>query len=105
MIRRLLRAVTPSADRTVRTPPSHVVNAPPPPKARPLSADSILPMPRSLWAEQVAEVLGVSKMTVYRLAEKGTLPGFRVGRNWRFMSVDVEAYLRSRRDHPAGKAL
>ena len=31
-----------------------------------------------------AELLGVSPWTIYQLARKGTIPGTRVGKEWRF---------------------
>jgi excisionase family DNA binding protein len=37
-----------------------------------------------LTAEELAAALRVCKMTIYRHANAGTLPGRRVGRSWRF---------------------
>ena len=39
---------------------------------------------KNLSIEEVAEWLGVDARTVYRLAKSGRLPGFKVGRQWRF---------------------
>lgn len=47
-----------------------------------------LTMKKNLSIEEVAEWLGVDDRTVYRLAQSGSLPGFKVGRQWRF-SEDV----------------
>lgn len=33
---------------------------------------------------EVAELLHVSEMTIYKLVNKGTLPAFKVGGQWRF---------------------
>ena len=41
-------------------------------------------MKKNLSIEEVAEWLGVDDRTVYRLAQNGSLPGFKVGRQWRF---------------------
>lgn len=49
----------------------------------------------ALTAEEVAEMLRVSKNSVYRLAQSGELASYRVGRKLRFTSRDVEAYTRS----------
>ena len=38
---------------------------------------------------QVAKRFGVDRSTVYRLAQRGTLPGFKVGNQWRF-SPDID---------------
>ncbi|MCM8795053.1 MAG: helix-turn-helix domain-containing protein [Candidatus Omnitrophica bacterium] len=37
-----------------------------------------------LTVEQVAQLLHLHVMTVYRLAKQGKLPGFKVGGRWRF---------------------
>jgi excisionase family DNA binding protein len=51
--------------------------------------------PRYLTVEEVAEVMRVSKMTVYRLLHSGELPGVRVGRSFRVPQDALDAYLRS----------
>ena len=37
-----------------------------------------------MTVEEVAELLKLSKITIYKLVKKGQLPGFRVGNSWRF---------------------
>ena len=49
----------------------------------------------ALTAEEVAEMLRVSKNSVYRLAQTGELPSYRVGRKLRFTLRDIEAYTRA----------
>ena len=51
--------------------------------------------PRYLTVEEVAGVMRVSKMTVYRLLHSGDLPGVRVGRSFRVPQDALESYLRS----------
>ena len=46
-----------------------------------------------LTAGDVTQLLRIDKSTVYRMAEDGRLPGFKVGRQWRFKPEDVEAAL------------
>jgi excisionase family DNA binding protein len=36
-----------------------------------------------------AELLGVSPWTIYQLARKGTIPGARVGKEWRFARASL----------------
>jgi len=36
-----------------------------------------------LTVEEVSKRLRVNKRTVYRLAEKGTIPAFKFGKSWR----------------------
>jgi excisionase family DNA binding protein len=48
-----------------------------------------------LTVAEVAAVMRVSKMTVYRLVHSGELPAVRVGRSFRVSEEDVNEYLRS----------
>jgi len=50
---------------------------------------------RYLTVLEVADVMRVSKMTVYRLLHAGELPGVRVGRSFRVPQDALDAYLRS----------
>lgn len=50
--------------------------------------------PQYLTVDDVAEVLCVSKMTVYRLIEKGLLKAARIGRQIRIKSADFDDYVR-----------
>ena len=47
-----------------------------------------------LTVAEVATVMRVSKMTVYRLVHSGHLPAIRVGRSFRVPEQAVHAYLR-----------
>lgn len=49
-----------------------------------------------LTVSEVATVMRVSNMTVYRLINGGDLPAVRVGRNYRIRETDVERYLADR---------
>ena len=51
---------------------------------------------RFLTVQEVATLMRVSSMTVYRLIKAGDLPAVRVGRSFRVRDVDVDAYLESR---------
>ena len=48
-----------------------------------------------LTIAEVASVMRVSKMTVYRLVHGGELPAVRVGRSFRVSEDDVNEYLRN----------
>ena len=48
---------------------------------------------RLLMVREVAELMRVSNMTVYRLIKAGDLPAIRVGKNFRIRRSDVESYL------------
>jgi excisionase family DNA binding protein len=47
-----------------------------------------------LTVAEVAAVMRVSKMTVYRLVHNGDLPAVRVGRSFRVSEHDVDEYLK-----------
>jgi excisionase family DNA binding protein len=49
---------------------------------------------RFLTVAEVASVMRVSKMTVYRLVHNGELPAVRVGRSFRVPEQAVNDYLR-----------
>jgi len=49
---------------------------------------------RFLTVAEVATVMRVSKMTVYRLVHGGELPAIRVGRSFRVPEQAVHDYLR-----------
>ena len=51
---------------------------------------------RFLTVQEVAELMRVSTMTVYRLIKSGDLPAVRVGRSFRVRDVDVDTYLGQR---------
>ncbi|CAM3075290.1 excisionase [Corynebacterium hadale] len=48
-----------------------------------------------LTVAEVAEIMRVSKMTVYRLVHSGELPAVRVGRSFRVNEGAVNEYLES----------
>lgn len=52
---------------------------------------------RLMSVKGVAEFLGVSRKTVYRLIAQGELSGFKVGGVLRFRQVDIDAYLEQTR--------
>ncbi len=51
---------------------------------------------RFMTVGEVASVLRVSSMTVYRLINAGELPAVRIGRSFRLRSEDLDRYLAER---------
>lgn len=51
---------------------------------------------RLFTVAEVAEVMRVSNMTVYRLIKSGQLAAIRVGKNYRIRESDVDRYLSER---------
>lgn len=55
---------------------------------------------QSLSTQEVADMLHVSKSTVYDLIRKGEIHSYKIGRKVRFTQDDVDAYIaRSRHEH------
>jgi excisionase family DNA binding protein len=48
---------------------------------------------RLLTVSEVANILRVSNMTVYRLVKSGQLPAIKVGKNYRIKESDVSEFL------------
>ena len=46
-----------------------------------------------LTLEEVAVYLKAGKRTVYRLAQKGEIPAFKLGGPWRFCRSDLERWI------------
>ncbi|MDT4912390.1 MAG: hypothetical protein QOC66_1518 [Pseudonocardiales bacterium] len=68
-------------------------NEPKEPAVRPV--DPALSEVRFLTVAEVASVMRVSKMTVYRMVHAGELPAVRVGRSFRVPEQAVHDYLRA----------
>ena len=55
---------------------------------------------KSLSTQEVADILHVSKSTIYDLIRRGEIHSYRIGRKVRFTQDDVDAYIaRSRHEH------
>ena len=55
---------------------------------------------KSLSTQDVADILCVSKSTIYELIKRGEINSYKVGRKVRFTQDDVDAYIaRSRHEH------
>lgn len=54
-------------------------------------------MPRNLeqamTVRDLAEYLNVTEKTIYRLVQRGEIPGFKVAGAWRFQRADIEAWI------------
>lgn len=54
--------------------------------------------PDVLTPEEAARLLRVSLDTVRKMLREGRLPGAKVGREWRILRRDLEAYLRGQKE-------
>lgn len=50
-----------------------------------------------MTVRDVAAFLNVDEKTVYRLSQRGELPGFKVAGAWRFQRVDIQAWIEARK--------
>ena len=46
-----------------------------------------------LTLKDVAELLKLSEKTIYRLAQQGEIPAFKVGGSWRFRASDIQQWV------------
>lgn len=46
-----------------------------------------------LTLDEVAAYLKVGKRTAYRLAQKGEIPGFKLGGTWRFRRSELDRWI------------
>ncbi|MFK2827034.1 helix-turn-helix transcriptional regulator [Bacillus sp. B190/17] len=59
----------------------------------------------SYTTEEIAQLLKVSKLTVYDLIKKGELPAYRVGRQMRVDAHDLESYKENAKSGTRGKRI
>lgn len=59
----------------------------------PTSRLQINSMDQAFTVREVALLLQVDEKTVYRLTQKGELPGFKVAGSWRFKRADIDEWV------------
>jgi len=50
-----------------------------------------------LTLQELAAYLKIAEKTLYGYAQKGTIPGIKIGAAWRFRKTDIDAWLEERR--------
>ncbi len=50
-----------------------------------------------LTVDEVAKLLKLSKITIYRLIKTGEIPAYKVGASWRINKEDLENYIESKK--------
>lgn len=53
--------------------------------------------PAAMTVREVATYLNVDEKTIYRLAKRGEIPGFKVAGTWRFKKDDIDAWIEARK--------
>ncbi len=56
-----------------------------------------------MTVRDVANFLNVDEKTVYRLTQKGALPGFKVAGTWRFKREDIDQWIAKQKAAVAAK--
>ena len=49
---------------------------------------------------QLAEYLQLGKSTVYKMAQKGEIPGIKIANQWRFDKGEIEKWIRKQKNLP-----
>ncbi len=52
-----------------------------------------LNMDKWLTLEQIAEYLQMSTSSIYKLAQAGKIPAYKVGRQWRFKKEEIDKWV------------
>jgi len=51
-----------------------------------------------LTVEEVAKLLKLSKITIYRLIKTGEIPAYKIGASWRINKEDLESYIETKKE-------
>lgn len=57
----------------------------------------------ALTVRQVAERLNVNERTVYRMAQAGEIPAFKVAGTWRVLGADLDAWIEKQKAIATGE--
>ena len=58
---------------------------------------SELNMDKWLTLEQIAKYLQISESSIYKMAQGGKIPAYKVGRQWRFRKEEIDAWVERRK--------
>ncbi len=50
-------------------------------------------MPKFITAKEVGDYLKLTESTIYKLATNGDIPGFKIGKSWRFDMDEILALI------------
>lgn len=50
-------------------------------------------MEKWLTLEQIAEYLQMSSSSIYKMAQAGRIPAYKVGRQWRFKKEEIDSWV------------
>ena len=56
-------------------------------------------------AEEVSTYLRIPQSTIYKLAQEKILPGFKVGKHWRFRRESIMEWIKSRENKSTNSSI
>ena len=56
-----------------------------------------MPQDEVLTLKEIAAFLKIAERTAYAMVQRGDLPGFKVGGQWRFERRDIDAWMEERK--------
>ncbi len=54
-------------------------------------------MEKLMTLSQLAEYLQLGKSTVYKMVQKGEIPGIKIANQWRFKKSEIDKWLQAQR--------
>ena len=64
-----------------------------------------MPEEQLMSIRDLADYLNLNQTTIYTWAQQGMLPGYKLGRTWRFRPSDIEAWLEERKNSEVSKSI
>ena len=61
-----------------------------------------MPTDEVLTIKEVATLLKIAERTAYMMVQRGDLPGFKVGGQWRFKRKDIDAWIEDQKQRDVG---
>ena len=57
--------------------------------------------PSLMTIDELAKYLRMKKVTIYKHAQEGKVPGFKVGSKWRFKKTTIDKWIEDKEKGPA----
>jgi len=55
--------------------------------------------PSLMTVDELAKYLRMKKVTIYKHAQEGKIPGFKVGSTWRFKKTTIDKWIEDKEHH------
>lgn len=67
-----------------------------------MKSNDIIHVEKEIFSiEEAEEYLGIKKRTLYKLAKTGSIPAVKIGGQWRFSKIRLDALFHSGKDNGA----